>query len=162
MEWVERHPERESAEQVLRPLAEAVGSLVPQGATAGIADIDGARSIIAVAEGIFLRITIDLSVAEEEGELPDRWPEVTCRAHPLDRGSATIDVREHHAFRQRGPAGFTQVRRRHWTLNLAEPIEISTTEGLQAPFERERGPSSAELVVRAAARELGWDLPGGE
>lgn len=136
-------------------------SLVPDGATAGIADLAGTRSVIAVADGMFLAITIDLAAGGDGGEGPHRSPEVTCRALPLDRGTATIDVHEHRVLRDGGPVvGVTEMRDRRWTLNLAEPVEISTREGLRAPFERDRGPSSAERVVRAAARELGWNLPG--
>src|SRR5436305_14217868 len=100
MEWVERHPEREAAELVFRPLEEAVASLVPDDATAGVAELAGTRSIIAVANGIFLTITIDLAAAPEGGDVPDRWPDVTWRALPLDRGNATIEVLEHRVFRQ--------------------------------------------------------------
>lgn len=104
-EWVERHPDRETAEHVFRPLEEAVASLVPDEATARIADLDGTRSIIAVADGMFLMITIDLTAAGEQGEVRDRSPEVTCQALPLDRGTATIEVHEHRIFASAGRLG---------------------------------------------------------
>jgi hypothetical protein len=146
LEWTQGHPDRDSAEQVYRVLAMAVASLLPDGSTAGVAEIDGERLVIAADTGAFFK---------QAG----RSPLVKCRVLRLSELRGAVELDEHLTQRVVGQVGTRETRHRHWRFELDEPVEFSTEEVTRAPFRGEVGPNSAERVACVAARQMGWAIP---
>ena len=159
LEWVQGHPDRDSAEQVYRVLAMAVASLLSDGATAGVAEVDGERLVIAADTGAFFKISIDLSADAVAALQAGRSPLVKCRVLRLNEFSGVVEVDEHLTQREVGPVGSRVMRHRRWRFELDEPVEFSTEAVIRAPFRGDAGPNSAERVACVAARQMGWAIP---
>jgi hypothetical protein len=91
-------------------------------------------------------------VAADEGS----YARVRIERSPLAPGNALVSLQSWVGW------GTTSIRHREWRFALAPAgpeIELRTREVVRGGFSGAAGPQPDELVARAIARRLDWNVP---
>lgn len=148
--WIRAHGERmQDVQGLFNWLGLELKHSFSDDAPAAVATVNGAPAVVAASDRRFVWISSSDASSEEVQAVETSYEDI---ALDPDTEVSLISMVEER------PNGM--VRLRKWTFRRGQrQAQLETLEWLSGGFAVDRGPSDAELIARAAAKQCGWPGP---